>query len=110
MVHFFFREKTFFHFDGFEPGEGHDTDPNLFLRFFKKSRQKCESNRSVFSGRRAPFRLVFRDMCRQMLLPGLFGEGNEGFWAAAGGNHRRAVICLRRRDYPAAFAVGFLRE
>ncbi|MCH5268558.1 MAG: permease [Lachnospiraceae bacterium] len=35
LVGFRSVEKPFFHFDGFSPGESHDTDPNPFLRFLK---------------------------------------------------------------------------
>ncbi len=35
LVHFLWGKKEFFRFDGFAPGPGRDTDPNLFLRFFK---------------------------------------------------------------------------
>ncbi len=35
LVSFRGMKKTFFNFDGFAPGESHDTDPNLFLRFLK---------------------------------------------------------------------------
>lgn len=35
LVHIFYKKQDFFHFDGFEPGAGHDTDPNPFLRLLK---------------------------------------------------------------------------
>ena len=35
LVHFLWGKKAFFRFDGFAPGPGRDTDPDLFLRFFK---------------------------------------------------------------------------
>ena len=106
MVHFFFRGKTFFHFDGFEPGEGHDTDPNLFLRFLKNLGRNVKATGLYFLAG-VLLSALFQRYVPADAFAGLFGEGNEGFWAAAGGNHRRAVICLRRRDYPAAFAVAF---
>ena len=35
LVHFLWGKKAFFRFDGFAPGPGRDTDPDLFLRFLK---------------------------------------------------------------------------
>jgi len=35
LVHFFFKEGSFFNFKGFEEGANRDTDANLFLRFLK---------------------------------------------------------------------------
>lgn len=35
LVHTFYHDKPFFDFTGFEPRPGHDTDPNLILRFLK---------------------------------------------------------------------------
>ena len=35
LVHFFYRDKPFFNFTGFEEPKSRDTDPNLFLRFLK---------------------------------------------------------------------------
>lgn len=33
LVHFFYRSKSFFHFEGFEERASHDTHPNLFIRY-----------------------------------------------------------------------------
>lgn len=35
LVHFFFKNKSFFNFSGFEEPKSRDTDPNLLLRFLK---------------------------------------------------------------------------
>ena len=35
VVHFVYREKTFFNFSGFEERKSHDTDPNWLLRYLK---------------------------------------------------------------------------
>lgn len=35
FVRFFYRDKGYFNFKGFEASAGRDTDPNLFLRFLK---------------------------------------------------------------------------
>lgn len=34
-VRFFYKDKSYFNFSGFQEAEGRDTDPNLLLRFFK---------------------------------------------------------------------------
>lgn len=35
LVHFFYQKTSFFNFEGFSPQAGHDTHPNLVLRFLK---------------------------------------------------------------------------
>ena len=35
LLHFFYRDKPFFNFSGFEERKSHDTDPNLLLRYLK---------------------------------------------------------------------------
>lgn len=35
MLHFFYKGKTFFNFEGFEPGASRDTHPNILIRFLK---------------------------------------------------------------------------
>lgn len=35
LMHFFYRDKPFFNFSGFEERKSHDTDPNLLLRYLK---------------------------------------------------------------------------
>ena len=78
MVHFFFRGKTFFHFDGFEPGEGHDTDPNLFLRFLKNlGRNEKATGLYFLAG--VLLSALFQRYVPADAFAGLFGEGNEGF-------------------------------
>ncbi len=33
LIHFFYKDKTFFDFTGFEERDSHDTHPNLFVRY-----------------------------------------------------------------------------
>lgn len=35
LVHFFYKNKKFFNFNGFGPATSRDTDPNIFIRFLK---------------------------------------------------------------------------
>ena len=35
LIHFCFRDRSFFSFDGFQERQGHDTDPNLLMRYLK---------------------------------------------------------------------------
>lgn len=35
LLHFLYRDKPFFNFSGFDEPKSRDTDPNLFLRYFK---------------------------------------------------------------------------
>lgn len=35
LLHFFYRDKPFFNFSGFDEPKNKDTDPNLFLRYLK---------------------------------------------------------------------------
>lgn len=77
LVHFLWGKKEFFRFDGFEPGPGRDTDPNLFLRFLKNLGRNVRAT--------GPYFLigVLLSALFQRYVPAdafvsLFGE-NEGF-------------------------------
>lgn len=77
LVHFLWGKKEFFRFDGFEPGQGRDTDPNLFLRFLKNLGRNVRAT--------GPYFLigVLLSALFQRYVPAdafgsLFGE-NEGF-------------------------------
>lgn len=78
LVHIFFRGKAFFRFDGFAPGESHDTDPNMFLRFLKNLGRNVKATGIYFLAG------VFLSALFQRYVPAeafasLFGESNEGF-------------------------------
>lgn len=48
LVNFRFSDKPFFNFDGFSPGESHDTDPNPFLRFLKNLGRNIKATGAYF--------------------------------------------------------------
>ena len=77
LVHFLWGKKEFFHFDGFAPGPGRDTDPNLFLRFLKNLGRNVRAT--------GPYFLIgvllsalFQRYVPADAFASLFGE-NEGF-------------------------------
>ena len=77
LVHFLWGKKEFFRFDGFEPGPGRDTDPNLFFRFLKNLGRNVRAT--------GPYFLIgvllsalFQRYVPTDAFASLFGE-NEGF-------------------------------
>ena len=77
LVHFLWGKREFFRFDGFEPGPGRDTDPDLFLRFFKNLGRNVRAT--------GPYFLIgvllsalFQRYVPADAFASLFGE-NEGF-------------------------------
>ncbi len=78
IVHIFYENGTFFNFDGFEPRAGHDTHPNLLLRFvFNLGRNIRATALWFLVG-------VLLSALFQRYVPAdgfaeLFGKSNEGF-------------------------------
>ena len=77
LVHFLWGKKEFFRFDGFAPGPGRDTDPDLFLRIFKNLGRNVRAT--------GPYFLIgvllsalFQRYVPADAFASLFGE-NEGF-------------------------------
>lgn len=77
LVHFLWGKKEFFRFDGFAPGPGRDTDPNLFLCFLKNLGRNVRAT--------GPYFLIgvllsalFQRYVPADAFASLFGE-NEGF-------------------------------
>ena len=77
LVHFLWGKKAFFCFDGFAPGPGRDTDPNLFLRFLKNLGRNVRAT--------GPYFLIgvllsalFQRYVPADAFASIFGE-NEGF-------------------------------
>ena len=77
LVHFLWGKKEFFRFDGFAPGPGRDTDPDLFLRFLKNLGRNVRAT--------GPYFLIgvllsalFQRYVPADAFASLFGE-NEGF-------------------------------
>lgn len=77
LVHFLWGKKEFFRFDGFAPGPGRDTDPDLFLRFFKNLGRNVRAT--------GPYFLIgvllsalFQRYVTADAFASIFGE-NEGF-------------------------------
>ena len=77
LVHFLWGKKEFFRFDGFAPGPGRDTDPDLFLRFFKNLGRNVRAT--------GPYFLIgvllsalFQRYVPADAFTSIFGE-NEGF-------------------------------
>ena len=77
LVHFLWGKKAFFCFDGFEPGPGRDTDPNLFLRFLKDLGRNVSATGRYFLIR-VLLSALFQRYVPADAFASLFGE-NEGF-------------------------------
>lgn len=78
VVHIFYKNKFFFHFDGFEPRTSHDTHPNLFLRFlFNLGRNIMATGLYFLLG--VLLSALFQRYVPTVSIVALFGEANEGF-------------------------------
>ncbi len=78
VVHIFYKNKSFFNFDGFEPRASHDTNPNPFLRFTFTLGRNIRATGGWF------LLEVLLSALFQRYVPAdgfarLFGETNEGF-------------------------------
>ena len=98
--------KTLFHFDGFEPGEGHDTDPNFFLRFLKNLGRNVKVTGLYFLAG-VLLSALFQRYVPADAFAGLFGEGNEGFGLLLAATIGVPLYACGGGDDPAAFAVAF---
>lgn len=77
-VHFAYGKKPFFRFEGFEPRAGHDTDPNLLMRFLKNLGRNVRATAFYF------LIGVLLSALFQRYVPAdgfaeFFGKSNEGF-------------------------------
>ncbi len=48
LVHFFYRDRSFFNFSGFEEPKSHDTDPNLLIRLLKNIGRNIKATGGYF--------------------------------------------------------------
>ncbi len=78
VVHIFYKDKSFFNFEGFEPRASHDTHPNLFLRFlFNLGRNIKATGLYFLLG--VLLSALFQRYVPADKFAALFGEANEGF-------------------------------
>ncbi len=78
VVHIFYKDKSFFNFEGFEPKASHDTHPNLFLRFlFNLGRNIKATGLWFLVG--VLLSALFQRYVPAEGFAALFGEANEGF-------------------------------
>lgn len=78
LIRFFYKDKSFFNFTGFDEPHNHDTDPNLFLRLIKNIGRNIKATGLWF------FIGILLSALFQRYVPAdsfaaLFGEANEGF-------------------------------
>ncbi|MCM1190666.1 MAG: permease [bacterium] len=78
VVHLFYKNKSFFNFEGFEPRASHDTHPNPVLRFLFNLGRNVKATALWFLAG------VLLSALFQRYVPAdgfaeLFGESNEGF-------------------------------
>ena len=77
LMWFFYRDKTFFHFDGFEERASHDTHPNLLIRYLLNFLRNIKATGLYFlSG--ILLSALFQRYVPQDLMTDLFG-GNQAW-------------------------------
>ncbi len=77
LVRWFYRDKSFFNFTGFEEPKSHDTDPNLFLRLFKNIGRNIRATGAYFL-LGVVLSALFQRYVPVEFISGLFGD-HEGF-------------------------------
>lgn len=78
MLRFFYKEKPFFNFDGFDEPKSRDTDPNLFLRLIKNIGRNIKATAFWFLIG-VLLSALFQRYVPADSFAALFGENNEGF-------------------------------
>lgn len=77
LVRFFYRDRSFFNFSGFEEQKSRDTDPNIFLRFLKNLVRNIKATGLYFLIGIA-LSALFQRYVPTEAMTALFG-GNEAF-------------------------------
>lgn len=77
LVRFFYRDRSFFNFSGFEEPKSRDTDPNIFLRFLKNLVRNIKATGLYFLIGIA-LSALFQRYVPTEAMTALFG-GNEAF-------------------------------
>ena len=77
LLYFFYRDKPFFDFSGFEEGASRDTDPNLLLRYLKNFGRNVKATGPYFLFG-VLLSALFQRYVPQGLMVNLFG-GNEAW-------------------------------
>lgn len=77
LIRIFYRNNTFFDFNGFEEPRSRDTDPNILLRFLKNLGRNVKATGLYFLFGIA-LSAVFQRYVPQEIMTGLFG-GNEAW-------------------------------
>lgn len=77
LVRWFYKNKSFFNFSGFEEPKNHDTDPNIFLRLLKNIGRNIKATGLWFL-LGVLLSALFQRYVPEELITKLFGE-NEGF-------------------------------
>ena len=78
LIRFFYRDKSFFDFTGFDEPKSHDTDPNLFLRLVKNIGRNIKATGPWFLIGIA-LSALFQRYVPVDSFAALFGGANEGF-------------------------------
>lgn len=78
LIRFFYRDKSFFDFTGFDEPKSNDTDPNLFLRLIKNIGRNIKATGPWFLIGIA-LSALFQRYVPADSFAALFGEANEGF-------------------------------
>lgn len=77
LIRFFYRNKTFFNFSGFDEPKSRDTDPNIFMRFMKNLGRNVKAT-GVYFLIGVILSALFQRYVPTEFMTKLFG-GNEAF-------------------------------
>ena len=78
LVHFFFKNKPFFNFDGFKETKNRDTDPNPVIRFLKSVGRNINAT-GVYFLVGLVLSAIFQRYVPEEGFASLFGSENHGF-------------------------------
>jgi uncharacterized membrane protein YraQ (UPF0718 family) len=78
LVHFFFRKRRFFNFEGFREPAGRDTHPNPLIRFLQNVRRNIRATALYFLIG-IVLATIFQRYVPADVFASLFGSGNRGF-------------------------------
>ena len=97
LLHFFYRNKPFFNFSGFDEPKSRDTDPNLLIRYLKNLWRNVKATGSIF----------WSAFCSPPCFNGMYRQNHDNFiWRQRGtgcidgGYDWCTALCLRSGTIP----------
>ncbi len=78
LVRWFYKDRSFFNFSGFDEPMNRDTDPNMFLRLLKNIGRNCKATGGWFL-LGVVLSVLFQRYVPTDFVRGLFGKDSQGF-------------------------------